>query len=73
VTPPGCTAIPAGVGGLLMGGYVQKRLDLTMLGLLKMCLALNCMSIIFLFTFFIRCPEVNFAGVSANYNIQPTR
>jgi len=56
-----------------MGGYVQKRLDLTMLGLLKMCLALNCMSIIFLFTFFIRCPEVNFAGVSANYNIQPTR
>lgn len=63
----GIITVPAGGGGTFLGGYLVKRFNLTCSGIIKMCLMSTIVGAFFTLCFFISCPNLTFAGVSAPY------
>lgn len=63
----GIIVVPAGGGGSFLGGYIIKKLDLTCSGIIKLCLFATMGGTVFLTCFFLTCPNLAFAGVTAPY------
>ena len=63
----GYAAIPAGGGGTFLGGYLVKRFNLRVPGIIKLCLAL-LIAVFFLgFVFLVHCQNLPFAGINVKY------
>lgn len=60
--------MPAGGLGMFLGGYIIKRFDLKMRGILKLCIALNLAITVIALTYIIRCDNVDFAGINVDYS-----
>ncbi|XP_048732891.2 solute carrier organic anion transporter family member 4A1-like [Ostrea edulis] len=63
----GIITIPGSGGGMLLGGYLPKKMALRCRGIIKLCLI--CMSICLLFapTFLINCSDQPLAGLNTPY------
>ena len=63
----GLVTVPAGGGGTFLGGYLVKRFALNCAAIIKMCVAVTALGVLFTLCFFISCPNIAFAGVTHNY------
>lgn len=63
----GAAIIPAGGLSTFMGGFIVKRFNLTVRGILKFCVGLMMSSTVMGFFLLIHCPSVPFAGVNIEY------
>lgn len=63
----GIITVPAGGGGTFLGGYLVKKFNLHCSGIIKMCLISTIIGGFFTVCFFITCPNLSFAGVTAPY------
>lgn len=59
--------MPAAVAGQLLGGYICKRLDLTVRGLVKFTLISTVIAFALCPVYLARCPETQMAGVLTAY------
>ncbi|XP_072036680.1 solute carrier organic anion transporter family member 4C1-like [Amphiura filiformis] len=64
----GVIATVFGTIALLFGGWLIKKFDLKVRGMLKVCLGSNIACAFLLFTTFLRCPEIPLAGFSVPYD-----
>ena len=60
-------AVPAGTLGQITGGYIGKRFDLKVPGLLKLSLVSSIITLPLTLAFLARCPDTQMAGVLADY------
>ena len=60
-------AVPAGTLGQIAGGYIGKRFDLKVPGLLKLSLVSSIITLPLMLVFLARCPDTQMAGVIATY------
>nr|XP_022311407.1 solute carrier organic anion transporter family member 4A1-like isoform X2 [Crassostrea virginica] len=63
----GYAAIPAGGGGTFLGGYLVKRFNLGVKGIIRFCLVISIPCFLCVLIFLISCQNVLFAGVNVNY------
>ncbi|XP_055998205.1 solute carrier organic anion transporter family member 4A1-like isoform X2 [Ostrea edulis] len=63
----GYAAIPAGGGGTFLGGYLVKRFNLGVRGIIRFCLALSIPCFLCVLIFLVNCENVLFAGVNIDY------
>ncbi|XP_041360902.1 solute carrier organic anion transporter family member 4A1-like isoform X2 [Gigantopelta aegis] len=63
----GFAAIPAGGGGTFLGGYLVKRFNLKMRGIIRLCMIACAVAFLTIFVFLINCENVPFAGINVNY------
>ncbi|XP_049549041.1 solute carrier organic anion transporter family member 4A1 [Anopheles darlingi] len=63
----GIITVPAGGGGTFLGGYLVKKLHLSCSGIIKFCLFATIFAALFTVCFFLSCPNLTFAGVTASY------
>lgn len=63
----GLITVPAGGGGTFLGGYLVKKFNLTCAGIIKLCLITTLIATLFTICFFLSCPNLVFAGVTATY------
>ncbi|XP_033825571.1 solute carrier organic anion transporter family member 4A1-like [Periophthalmus magnuspinnatus] len=66
----GSLVVPAGGGGTFLGGYIVQRCDLRCRGIIRFCAVCCSLSLLSAFVFFVHCPDVSMAGVTAPYGIQ---
>ena len=64
----GYIVVPAGIGAFLIGGYLIKRFNLGMKGILRLCIGVSIPCIVTLLIFLVNCTNEPFAGVNINYN-----
>uniref|UniRef100_A0A3B4B7L6 Kazal-like domain-containing protein n=1 Tax=Periophthalmus magnuspinnatus TaxID=409849 RepID=A0A3B4B7L6_9GOBI len=67
--PVGSLVVPAGGGGTFLGGYIVQRCDLRCRGIIRFCAVCCSLSLLSAFVFFVHCPDVSMAGVTAPYGI----
>ena len=60
--------VPAACGGMFIGGYIVKRFNLKVRGILKLVIGLSVLVLGSSFVFLVRCKNVDFAGVSVTYD-----
>ena len=60
--------VPSGGGGMLLGGYLVKRLSLSVRGTLWLCVALSAGSMLTTLTVLIKCDDAKLAGVNHHYS-----
>ncbi|XP_052863948.1 solute carrier organic anion transporter family member 4A1 [Anopheles cruzii] len=65
----GIITVPAGGGGTFLGGYLVKKLHLSCSGIIKFCLFATIFAALFTVCFFLSCPNLTFAGVTASYSL----
>ncbi|XP_039434591.1 solute carrier organic anion transporter family member 4A1 isoform X1 [Culex pipiens pallens] len=63
----GIITVPAGGGGTFLGGYLVKKLNLSCSGIIRFCLFATVFAALFTVCFFLSCPNLTFAGVTAPY------
>ncbi|KAH3747199.1 solute carrier organic anion transporter family member 4A1-like isoform X1 [Dreissena polymorpha] len=63
----GYAAIPAGGGGTFLGGYLVKKFDLHVRGILRLCLGVTASVLLFALVFIAHCENIPFAGVNTEY------
>ncbi|KAI6073944.1 Solute carrier organic anion transporter family member 4A1 [Aix galericulata] len=63
----GYLVVPAGGGGTFLGGFLVNKFKLRCSGIIKLCLLCTLTSLMAIFVFFIRCPNVPMAGVTHTY------
>ncbi|XP_055599366.1 solute carrier organic anion transporter family member 4A1 [Uranotaenia lowii] len=63
----GIITVPAGGGGTFLGGYLVKKLNLSCSGIIRFCLFATVFAALFTTCFFLSCPNLTFAGVTAPY------
>lgn len=63
----GIITVPAGGGGTFLGGYLVKKLNLSCSGIIRFCLFATVFAALFTICFFLSCPNLTFAGVTAPY------
>ncbi|XP_055022096.1 solute carrier organic anion transporter family member 4A1 [Boleophthalmus pectinirostris] len=66
----GSLVVPAGGGGTFLGGYIVQRCDLRCRGIIRFCAVCCSLSLLSAFVFFVHCPDVSMAGVTAPYATQ---
>ncbi|KAL4217712.1 Solute carrier organic anion transporter [Mactra antiquata] len=66
----GYAAIPAGGGGTFLGGYLVKKFDLHVKGIIRLCVGLSAAAFFTAFVFLIHCGNSSFAGVNIEYGTQ---
>ena len=54
--------------GMLISGYVIKRFDLKVRGILTLIIVLNGIALVTSLVYMVRCESVDFAGVSVTYD-----
>ncbi|XP_025720839.1 solute carrier organic anion transporter family member 4A1 isoform X2 [Callorhinus ursinus] len=64
----GYLVVPAGGGGTFLGGFLVNKFKLRGVGIIKLCLLCTLTSLLAVFVFFIHCPNVPMAGVTASYS-----
>lgn len=60
--------IPSSLIGCIVGGLIVRYLKLEFKGMIKFCIGVLTISLAALFVFVISCPNVDFAGVTVEYN-----
>ncbi|XP_069678542.1 solute carrier organic anion transporter family member 4A1 isoform X2 [Periplaneta americana] len=68
----GLVTVPAGGGGTFLGGYLVKRLSLHCAGIIKFCVFATLIGVTFTTCFFLSCPNLAFAGLTAPYGNSST-
>ena len=63
----GYAAIPAGGGGTFLGGYLVKKFDLHVKGIIRLCLGLTSTVLFLGLVFLVHCQNNPFAGVNLEY------
>ena len=63
----GYAAIPAGGGGTFLGGYLVKKFDLHVKGIVRLCLGLTISVLLLMLVFLVSCGNNSFAGVNVEY------
>lgn len=63
----GYAAVPAGGGGTFLGGYLVKRFNLGLKGIIRLCLGVTLPCFFCMVIFLVTCDNVPFAGVNINY------
>ena len=63
----GYAAIPAGGGGTFLGGYLVKKFDLHVKGIIRLCLGLTICVLLLMLVFLVNCGNNPFAGVNVKY------
>ncbi|XP_043190630.1 solute carrier organic anion transporter family member 4A1-like isoform X1 [Amphibalanus amphitrite] len=63
----GAAALVGGASGTVVGGYLVKRLQLRLTGILKFIAIFSFLSFLSTFVFLASCPNVPFAGVNTPY------
>uniref|UniRef100_A0A3Q3IDE3 Solute carrier organic anion transporter family member n=1 Tax=Monopterus albus TaxID=43700 RepID=A0A3Q3IDE3_MONAL len=63
----GYMVVPAGGGGTFLGGYIVKRMNLRCRGIIRFCMMCAMVSLVSIFIFFVHCPNIPMAGVTAPY------
>ncbi|XP_054946304.1 solute carrier organic anion transporter family member 4A1 isoform X3 [Physeter macrocephalus] len=64
----GYLVVPAGGGGTFLGGFFVNKCKLRGSGIIKFCLLCTLISMLAFLVFFMHCPNVPMAGVTASYN-----
>lgn len=64
----GYAAVPAGGGGTLLGGYLVKKFNLGLKGIIRLCLGVSLPCVICMLVFMINCASGPFAGVNIQYD-----
>lgn len=64
----GLMVVSAGAGATYLGGYLVKKLQLSCSGIIRFCLISTVFATLFTMCFFLSCPNLTFAGVTAPYN-----
>ncbi|XP_040315791.1 solute carrier organic anion transporter family member 4A1 isoform X1 [Herpailurus yagouaroundi] len=64
----GYLVVPAGGGGTFLGGFFVNKFKLRGAGIIKLCLFCALTSLLAIFVFFMHCPNVPVAGVTASYH-----
>ncbi|XP_035695977.1 solute carrier organic anion transporter family member 4A1-like [Branchiostoma floridae] len=64
----GLVSIPGATIGTLLGGYLVKRFELQVRGIVKMCTVLTLMTKVSLLMFLITCDDVSMVGVNTAYH-----
>lgn len=54
----GAIAIVAGAGGQFVGGLIVFKSELSVRGILKLCVIISLLALAFFFIFLFRCPDV---------------
>ncbi|KAB0404614.1 hypothetical protein E2I00_017061, partial [Balaenoptera physalus] len=67
----GYLVVPAGGGGTFLGGFFVNKCKLRGSDIIKFCLLCTLVSMLAFFVFFMHCPNVPMAGVTASYNGSP--
>lgn len=67
----GAMAIPAGGGGVFLGGWIIKKFKMQYNDLLKVCFSFTVITLLSCFCLFLYCPNNKFAGVSMPYQMEP--
>ncbi|KAK3087002.1 hypothetical protein FSP39_000238 [Pinctada imbricata] len=68
----GYAAIPAGGGGTFLGGYLVKKFNLRVRGIIRLCLGVTIPCVFFCLVFLVHCDNVPFAGVNIKYGEHPS-
>ncbi|KAI8515511.1 sodium-independent organic anion transmembrane transporter [Branchiostoma belcheri] len=68
----GCVMVPGAFGGCLIGGAIMRCKKLDVSGSLKLCVILSSIAMLLAPVFLIRCPNSQFAGVTASYSTGAT-
>ncbi|XP_019635190.1 PREDICTED: solute carrier organic anion transporter family member 4C1-like [Branchiostoma belcheri] len=68
----GCVMVPGAFGGCLIGGAIMRCKKLDVSGSLKLCVILSSIAMLLAPVFLIRCPNSQFAGVTASYTTGAT-
>ena len=63
----GALAVPAAVAGQMLGGFICKRLNLTVPGLIKFLLVSTVLAFALCPVYLTRCPDTQMAGVLTPY------
>ena len=63
----GYAAVPAGGGGTFLGGYLVKRFNLGLKGIIRRCLGVSLPCLFCVLIFLINCESGPFAGVNIEY------
>ena len=66
--PSGVIAVAGGSSGMFIGGYIIKRFNLKVRGIIRFTVGLNAISLVLGLVFLVRCDSVDFAGVSVTYD-----
>ena len=64
----GLATVPPGAAGMLMGGYIVKRFNLKLHGILNFNIACNFIVFLSTATFLVRCDSIRLAGVINSYD-----
>ncbi|XP_038052227.1 solute carrier organic anion transporter family member 4A1-like [Patiria miniata] len=63
----GIFAVPAAVGSTFLGGWLIKRFDLKIRGMLRLSIVSVVIVIVFAFVLLLTCPQEIVAGINTNY------
>ena len=64
---PGAAALVGGASGTVLGGYLVKKLQLRVTGILRFIAFFSLVSFLASFSLMASCPNVPFAGVNVPY------
>ncbi|XP_022104544.1 solute carrier organic anion transporter family member 4A1-like [Acanthaster planci] len=68
----GIFAVPAAVGSTFLGGWLIKRFDLKVRGMLRLSIVCVIIVIVFSFCLLLICPQEIVAGINSNYYANET-
>lgn len=63
----GLITVPAGGGGTFLGGYLVKKFNLSCAAIIRLCLLVTAIALLFTSSFLFSCPNLAFAGVTTAY------
>lgn len=63
----GAIAVPAGGGGTFLGGWIIKRFNLKLRGIVRLCAIFAVTSFFLCFGYLVQCDGTGFAGVNKPY------
>ncbi|XP_012944388.1 solute carrier organic anion transporter family member 4A1 [Aplysia californica] len=66
----GAITVPGSGGGMILGGYLVKRLKLKCRGILRLCALFVGLSLLFSPSWLAHCDDANIAGIQAPYEKQ---
>ena len=64
----GIVAVTTGCSGMFIGGYIVKRFNLKVRGIIRLMIGFSVVALVASLVFAVRCDSVDFAGVSVTYD-----